>query len=367
MHLTPPRKYKLIPFDSGLKYHRLNGDWGEYEHEIFISVRNEGGIVLDSIMPESMGITAISASPMISANETALISGSEPFRAPFYYHWEHREKVPIMIFSGDQIPRVVEYDGMNIANSNDGKYEWLDDHHYVCKPFEAEIPDILEELSHELKRSLQRALYEQRNVQGGSKIDDNLLSEIELEELNCLLEQPLSDNDAANIWIVAAFRAIKYYETQGWNLDGAREEFPSVYRTKQIVGAIDPDGNLKTILIRSARSKLLRLSYKAWLDLGKEGFELWVNTGNLPTDVRIFADQEELAGENEDAWVLKLVGEDKKSILDSLLRGQFAKKEFEYGSLAFFIRLKGNTESPGIFEGIYQKQRDQIAETDDFQ
>lgn len=358
LQITGDLRYQLVPFDAEKDYHYWMEDWEGYENEVFEAIKSAGDVVIDTTTPDRFIPSVLTEGINIIPDEETLGANSIPFQEVYYSDWEYRDKVDIKIFSGQAIPYLVVYQDKIISRKNDGTYLFFKEVHYVCERDEQDIPRILAELDGGLKSSLYdaRDRYFQKD-EGRKKADPELvLSEIEIQELEALLKRPLTNDEAANIWIVAAFRAIKHYESKGYDVDAAKDDFDDVFRKKYLENIISPEGITKNVLVRSARTKLLRLKYNAWVDLGYTNTELFVVTGNNPGNYVIYTDQNQLAMENDDPWVIRLDGQDKKEAIDSLICGHFNSTDFKFEPLEFLIRLKGNSDYQSIFEGFYKKK-----------
>lgn len=183
---------------------------------------------------------------------------------------------------------------------------------------------------------------------------------IEINELEALLNRSLSPDEISDIWLIAAFRALKYYENEGYDVSYAKSDFDNVISKRYLENVISPERIVKNILVRSAKHQLLRLSYNAWTDLALDDFELFVVTGNDSEDFYIYTNQNEIAAMNEDSWLIRIDGDNKVKNIDSILNGPIS--DIKYESIELLIRLPGNTN----YNSIFSKFNDNKTSLDDF-
>jgi hypothetical protein len=179
--------------------------------------------------------------------------------------------------------------------------------------------------------------------------DENKISftPIEIRELEALLNRSMSSDEMSDIWIIAAFRALKHYASEGFDVSYANSDFDNVIAKRYLENVVTPDRKTINILVRSAKYKLLRLTYNAWTDLEMPNFELFVLTGNNTTDYDIYNDQNEIAAINDDSWVMRLDGVNKVANIDTLFTGNTL--DIKYESMELLIRLPGNTNYKSVF------------------
>jgi len=183
------------------------------------------------------------------------------------------------------------------------------------------------------------------------------LTSSEVVEIKALLGQSLSDDEKENAWLIAFFRAIKWYKEQGYDTSQPQLDYDTARNQKFMVAkAPDEEKSIHRILVRSARNGILRLKYNAWLNLMDKNAELFVLTGNKSGEHKIFKTQEELILHNKDSIITKLDATDKYAELESLLRGEYKKDRTKIAEFTLMIRMEGFKGFKSIFESIYQKE-----------
>ena len=183
------------------------------------------------------------------------------------------------------------------------------------------------------------------------------LTAAEVAEIKSLLGQSLSDDDMENAWLIAFFRAIKWYKENGYDTSQPEKDYNTAKKNKfMVVVAPDEEKAIHRILVRSARNGILRLKYNAWFDLMDSNTELFVLTGNKPGQHKIFKTQKELLHSNKDSIVTKLDAADKYEELESLLSGEYKEDRKKFSEFSLMFRMKGFNGFQSIFESIYQKE-----------
>lgn len=192
-----------------------------------------------------------------------------------------------------------------------------------------------------------------------TKAPSQELSESEVQELEKLFNRSLSEDEIANHFIVALFRAIKSYEDLGYDLSNCKKDLDECIGKRMLEGVISPDqSEVKRILVRSARRSILRLNYNAWIDLSDGDTELFVLTGTGTGEYYIFRSPEELAALNEDSWVARIGGKDKWTEIQDLLDGRYTAPDKKFAPMQFIIRLNNSKEYQSIFEQILNNEQE---------
>lgn len=176
------------------------------------------------------------------------------------------------------------------------------------------------------------------------------LSETGLKELENLLGKNLGDNERENASLVALFRCIKFCQNNKIRVNTRSESVDEAIELRFLKATL-PDGQRMNIMFRSAKGKLLLLNYSAWFDLDKSNTWLFVITGNEEEDFRLFKNQEELADSN-DAWVMKVGGEDKLEDLSKLVSGEYSIEGNQFDARVQFLIRLGTQEYQSIFEKL---------------
>jgi hypothetical protein len=204
---------------------------------------------------------------------------------------------------------------------------------------------------------------EQKHFGGSAESE---LTAAEVAEIKALLGQSLSDDDKENAWLIAFFRAIKWYKERGFDTSEPERDYASAKKNKyMVVTAPDEEKSMHRILVRSARNGILRLKYIAWFDLMNSNTELFVLTGNKPGEHKIFKTQKELLQSNKDSIVTKLDAADKYEELLSLLSGGYKEDRKKFSEFSLMFRMEGFTGFKSIFESIYQKEGSNDINEDD--
>jgi hypothetical protein len=192
------------------------------------------------------------------------------------------------------------------------------------------------------------------------------LTTAEVAEIKALLGQSLSDDDKENAWLIAFFRAIKWYKERGFDTSEPEGDYASAKKNKNmVVTAPDEEKSMHRILVRSARNGILRLKYIAWFDLLDSNTELFVLTGNKPGEHKIFKTQKELLQSNKDSIITKLDAANKYEELESLLNGEYKEDRKKFSEFSLMFRMEGFTGFKSIFESIYQKEGSNDINEDD--
>ena len=126
--------------------------------------------------------------------------------------------------------------------------------------------------------------------------------------------------------------ALVWLEENGWNIENASAEFG-------ILKGIAKDGYAYSIIVRSAKTGLLRLDQYNWNNLGLENYKLIVQTGGLLSDFILYDTQTELlnAPHNNQSVIVKQ-NTKQPSILTNMVEGL---RDDDKATLYFITSEKG--------------------------
>jgi hypothetical protein len=348
-----PREYQLIDYNEDAEYHMFHEDWADFKKEIFSHLEKGNRKVVDSVLPKKYieELKAKVLSPIEDLDYEFLNDQISDFNLSYFLSWDQKDKFPIKVFNGTLLPYVIEYQSEGIKKIEKNQVDEADGYLLVSV-------ETLDSIPGSIKKFMPPELYKDLNSHKKDFEDQAEKKKFELddktkEELERLLNRELGDNEMENASLIALFRCIKFYQsadhivpTEPSDIDEALD--------KRFLSTQSPTGEKIRILFRSARGKLLRLSYSAWFDLQKQNTVLFILTGNGETDYKIFSSQEDLADKSEDAWVMKVGGENKLSDLNRLIQGEFALEKNQFDArIQFLIRL-GTEEYQSIFEKLPQ-------------
>jgi hypothetical protein len=348
-----PRVYQLIDYTEDAEYHMFHENWADFKMEIFSHLKNGNTKVVDSVLPKKYieELKARVLSPIENLDYEFLNEQISDLNLSYFLSWDQKEKFPIKVFNGTLLPYVIEYQSESIKKIEKNQVAEADGYLLVSV-------ETLDSIPGSIKKFMSPELYKDLNSHKKDFEDQAEKKKFELdyktkEELERLLNRELGDNEMENASLIALFRCIKSYQsadhivlTEPSDIDEALD--------KRFLSTQSPTGEKFRILFRSARGKLLRLSYSAWFDLQRQNTVLFILTGNGETDYKIFSSQEDLADKSEDSWVMKVGGENKLSDLNRLIQGEFALEKNQFDArIQFLIRL-GTEEYQSIFEKLPQ-------------
>ncbi len=359
--------YGFVKYSQQIEYHKKNEGWGDFETEIFTAINNRRGIVIDNATPPTYlaEIKPIIEKVAEVPDVQKLDLGSTDFDDPFYQEWEKKDDYVIMIYNGSNIPRSITYNNIPLKSVAGEKVEKIGKVIYVTADERSSIPYNLSKL---LPDNIKSSLYELKEKYRNKKALDSKfqLTDSEIADLNALMKNPLSDNQKSDINLISLIRGLYFLETKGYDVSKARSNFENTYRQYYLGGVGTPDRRTIEVLCRSAKGSILYLSKEAWDFFGRDGYELFVLTGNGHGQHKYFNTQSELANLNqEDSWVLKLDGELKEQSLIDLLHGGANHSASLANNLHIMIRMRtGQYDS--IFESIHKKERERQKDNVDF-
>jgi hypothetical protein len=173
----------------------------------------------------------------------------------------------------------------------------------------------------------------------------------ELEELERLLGRGLDPNSKENTNLIALFRCIKFYQSQDYIVSTQPSEIDEALE-KRFLTIKSTDGQTLNVMFRSAKGNILYLSFSAWFELNSQDTKLFVVTGNGEANYKTFPSQEDLAAQSEDAWVMKVGGENKLSDLKRLIQGEYAIEGNQFDAQIQFLIRFGTESYQSIFEKL---------------
>ncbi len=184
------------------------------------------------------------------------------------------------------------------------------------------------------------------------------LDQAEIQELEELLNRSLTEDEMENIWMVALFRAIHYYEKEGFDLSNLKMDMEAVIEAKQFPEINHKvSGESKNVFIRSAKGGLLYLKYHAFFELQNESTELFVVIGNSENDNKIFTNQGELLAHKDDDLIARIPKAEKESSLSTILSKDLTKSDYRFTPFYFFFRIGESTLYESIFAAIHDQEK----------
>ena len=171
----------------------------------------------------------------------------------------------------------------------------------------------------------------------------------ELDELKRLLGRGLDPNSKENTNLIALFHCIKFYKSQHYIVSTHPSEIDEAL-DKRFLTIKSTDGQKLKIMFRSAKRNILYLSYSAWFELKHPDTTLFIVTGNGEANYMTCSSQEDLASKSEDAWVMKVGGEDKLEDLSKLISGKYSIEGNQFDARVQFLIRLGTQEYQSIFE-----------------
>lgn len=348
-----PREYQLIYYTEDAEYHMFHEDWADFKKEIFSHLEKGNAKVVDSLLPKKY-IEAVKAkvlSPIEHLDYEFLNEQISDFNLSYFLSWDQKDKFPIKVFNGTLLPYVIDYQSEGIKKIEKNQVDEANGYLLVSV-------ETLDSIPGSIKKFMPPELYKDLNSHKKDFEDQAEKEKFDLddktkEELERLLKRELGSDEKYNANLIALFRCIKFYQSTEHSLDIDSLDIDDVLKKKFIITQL-PSGERIRVMFRSARGKLLRINYLAWFELGKHATVLFLITGNGEADFKIFSSQEDLASQSEDAWVLKVGGENKLKDLNRLIQGEFAMDGNHFDArIQFLIRL-GTDDYQSIFDKLPQ-------------
>ncbi len=186
------------------------------------------------------------------------------------------------------------------------------------------------------------------------------LSDAEIAEIKRLTRKPdLTEDAMHNLNLESQLKGMLYLQENGYDTDDADESFHENHAGRLLKPVTHPEhpGKTFTVMCRSAKSKVLHISYTAWENIAKAEYKLFVWTGNMQTSFLVHS-QKELSALSKDAWVMKLDEADKQTSLTNLFTGKAPLTT----NLFMYIRLPGTTDNSALFAAIEKNIEDRAGD-----
>lgn len=347
------RILRLHLLDKNKRYYKVLRSWGIYNNEVTNQIFTAGDFLIPNGLKLPQGYNAIVAEITEEVDKAQLMNSSARYTAGFYEEWNKYEEHVINIYEGDFIPYKVIFEGEVIADSirNDERV-WEDDkEYYVCLGIRSEIPFCLKSMNVRDAMSLAQAKFLPQTSKQNSRNNDDL-TEDEIRELERLFNRKLSSIELSSHWLLACFKALKYYKQLGYDVSYAERNFESSIK-KRMLERLKKGSREICVLPRSAKQNLLRITLAAWNVLNQSSTELFVLNSN---GHQIFSDHGDLM-DSADNLLFTIVTADKDSktkIVSNLFERE-SIHDSQYDDtvqVILLIQLKGGSMFSSLFSSF---------------
>ncbi|MFN6082468.1 MAG: hypothetical protein ACK44P_06735, partial [Bacteroidota bacterium] len=137
-----PEFYKLVVKTEDSIFHTLNAGWGDYSAEIFASIIESGGHIIDDVLPESLHkfVKSTNEKTLIATDGEKILGNSTLFSEPYYTKWQHSAQYPIYIYNGELLPNKLTYSKIFTKCIFQGKVSVVSNTYYVTSDTADELP-----------------------------------------------------------------------------------------------------------------------------------------------------------------------------------------------------------------------------------
>lgn len=345
------RIFTLKKLEATKKYYVLNTDWGLYNREVANHIFSKGNFIVPEglMMPAVFKVSSLELQEEV--DQEKLIVKSKRYEAEYYIGWSKYNEHVVNIYDGHFIPFRILFEGEVIAESiNKQEGVWSRGNvYYVCESLSNEIPFCLKSMSPVDGMSLARAKFSPtpRHQPQNPRKDD--LSEAEIQELERLFNRVLSATELSDYWVIACFKAMKYYESLGYDINYAAENFQLCIK-KRMLEKVSSNGRELTVLPRSAKKNLLRISLQAWNSIEMDNTELFILTSD---GHQIFTDHKDLMGNSDNLlFTIETEDKDEKARIVSNLFSQESISDAQYDPamrVTLLIQLASGSSYASLF------------------
>lgn len=350
-----PESYKLVVKTDDSIFHTLNAGWGDYSAEIFASIIESGGHVIDDVLPESLHkfVKSTNEKTLIATDEERILGDSTLFSEPYYSKWQHCAQYPIYICNGELLPNKLTYSKIFTKCIFQGKVSVVSNTYYVTS-------DIADELPYPLKGILPNNIYtdlinvkdEYQNKKHKEQYEVSYSDE-EANALKRLFGDEVPRGFHKDLNLASLIKGLIYLSCNGYDVTEAEEKLKNTHEYSQLYpvykAGVDKEiANALKIKCRSAKSGLLYLRASSWQELENSNTYLYILTGNDNANCRLCTTREEVIRDSKaDYRVLRIEAGNGVSDIDDIIEGRF-----DSANLWLIIRMSDEKKYKSIFEKI---------------
>jgi hypothetical protein len=350
-----PESYKLIVKTEDSIFHTLNDGWGAYSAEIFASITESGGHVIDDVLPESLHnfVQSTNEKTHIATDSEKISGNSTLFSDPYYTKWQHSAQYPIYIYNGELLPNKLTYSKIFTKRIFQGKFSVVSNTYYVTSDTADELPYPLKGiLPNNIYTDLIRVKDEYQNKKHKEQYEVSYSDE-EANALKRLFGDEIPRGFHKDLNLASLIKGLIYLSNSGYDVTEAEDKLKNTHEYSQLypvykTGVEREISNALIIKCRSAKSGLLYLRASSWQELENSNTHLYILTGNDNTDCRFCTTRDEVIRDSKaDYRVLRIEAGNGVSDIDDIIEGRFDPE-----NLWLIIRMSDKKEYKAIFEKI---------------
>lgn len=350
-----PESYKLVVKSENSIFHTLNAGWGDYSAEIFASIIESGGHVINDVLPERLHkvLTSTNEKALIATDSEKILSNSTLFSEPYYTKWQHSAQYPIYIYNGELLPNKLTYSKIFTKCIFQGKVSVVSNNYFVTSDTADELPYPLKGiLPNDIYTDLIKVKDEYQNKKHKEQYEVSYSDE-EANALKRLFGDEIPRGFHKDLNLASLIKGMIYLSNSGYDVTEAEEKLKNTHEYSQLypvykAGVEREISNALKIKCRSAKSGLLYLRASSWQELENSNTYLYILTGNDNTDCRFCTTREEVIRDSKaDYRVLRIEAGNGVSDIDDIIEGKFDPE-----NLWLIIRMSDKKEYKAIFEKI---------------
>lgn len=350
-----PESYKLVVKTENSIYHTLNSGWGDYSAEIFTSIIESGGHIINDVLPENLhkALTSTNEKAMIATDGEKILGNSNLFSEPYYTKWQHSARYTIYIYNGELLPNKLSYSKIFTKCIFQGKVSVVSNNYFVTSDTADELPYPLKGiLPNDMYTDLIRVKDEYQNTKHKEQYEVSYSDE-EANALKRLFGDEIPRGFHKDLNLASLIKGMIYLSNSGYDVTEAEEKLKNTHEYSQLypvykAGVEREISNALKIKCRSAKSGLLYLRASSWQELENSNTYLYILTGNDNTDCRFCTTREEVIRDSKaDYRVLRIEAGNGVSDIDDIIEGKFSPE-----NLWLIIRISDRKEYKAIFEKI---------------
>jgi hypothetical protein len=350
--------YSLQIIKEGDEIHIINENWGEFKEAIFNHLITDK-LVTDDVLPKAYRDewNVIEQAFEKLPNVEDLVAKSYVYNEEFYQEWDLKNQYNIQVYKGDKIPYLINYNGCLIKEISEGFAVYISNAYYVVESVKVNPFTFLSQLP-EFKDiqalRAQKQLFEEKKLETEGGIT---FTPEQIEAWHALFDNDIPESYKKNYNLASLVAALEALPKFGYKIDKARTNLKETHEYAQLDPVFDSDGNVYTVMSRSARGGLLYLTRKAWDRLESEpNTFLFADFGNGKSN--LFKSKQDILDVNEkhtDYQILRIETEAVASNVDSILNGTF-----DNSKIWIIFRVNENKEFDRLYYKDYEPNQGEV-------
>ncbi len=339
--------YSLETVDLEDELHLIHEGWGENKLSIFNTLSNSSKITDDVLPKRYLDLWKVVEANTSIEPDMNKLNNSEPFIEEYYQKWELKNKYPIFVYKGTQLPYLVKYQSLIIHRINDKLVDYINNAYYLVQTVKDNIFEYLAQIPQFNELQSLRAQKQKFDELLNKEKWKVKFTQEEIQVLSKLFGNDIPPEFYKSLNLASLITGLIYLNENGFDVAEAENNLRFSHQKAELVPIYMTDRELElTVMARSAKSGLLYMTARAWNRLDDEQTWLFVTTGKNDSDRRLFKCKQDVLDVSKTTFqVFRVQAESNKDNTDAILNGSF-----DPGKIWLLFKMKDDNVYKPIFD-----------------